>query len=55
MSARPEILEGIPFFQTLDGDERAAVAFWSSVADDAGASDADRGRGRSESAQGSSG
>ena len=35
--------------------ERAAVAFWSSVADDAGASDADRGRGRSESAQGSSG
>jgi CRP/FNR family cyclic AMP-dependent transcriptional regulator len=26
MSARPEILEGIPFFQTLDGDERAAVA-----------------------------
>jgi CRP/FNR family cyclic AMP-dependent transcriptional regulator len=26
MSARPEILEGIPFFQTLDADERAAVA-----------------------------
>ena len=26
MPARPEILEGIPFFQTLDGDERAAVA-----------------------------
>jgi CRP/FNR family cyclic AMP-dependent transcriptional regulator len=26
MLARPEILEGIPFFQTLDGDERAAVA-----------------------------
>ena len=26
MSARPEVLEGIPFFQTLDGDERAAVA-----------------------------
>jgi DNA-binding PadR family transcriptional regulator len=35
--------------------ERAAVAFWSSVGDDAGASDADRGRGRSESAQTSSG
>jgi len=26
MPARPEVLEGIPFFQTLDGDERAAVA-----------------------------
>ena len=26
MPARPEMLEGIPFFQTLDGDERAAVA-----------------------------
>src|SRR5439155_24301457 len=26
MSARPEILEGIPFFRTLDGDDRAAVA-----------------------------
>jgi len=26
MPARPEMLEGVPFFQTLDGDERAAVA-----------------------------
>jgi len=26
MPARPEMLESIPFFQTLDGDERAAVA-----------------------------
>src|SRR4029077_20685763 len=34
--------------------ERAAVTFWSSVADDA-ASDADRGQGRSASAQASSG
>jgi hypothetical protein len=35
--------------------ERAAVAFWSSVADDAAASDVDGGQGRSESAQASSG
>jgi PadR family transcriptional regulator, regulatory protein AphA len=35
--------------------ERAAVAFWSSVADDAAASDADGGQGRSEAAQASSG
>jgi CRP/FNR family cyclic AMP-dependent transcriptional regulator len=26
MPARPEMLESVPFFQTLDGDERAAVA-----------------------------
>lgn len=35
--------------------ERAAVEFWTSVADDAAASDADRGPGGSESAQASSG
>jgi hypothetical protein len=26
MQARPEALEGIPFFQTLDDEERAAVS-----------------------------